>query len=142
MNPRRKSRLYLAIVVLIGIGLTSTLVLYALRSNIDLFYTPGEILQGKGERHEKPEIGQRLRIGGMVMPGSVKRDDKTLEMSFQVYDARGAVTVTYTVSCQTCSARGRGWWRKGYLLQVMLLMRKKYWQNMMRNTHHRKSRKR
>ncbi len=83
MNPRRKSRLYLAMVVLIGISLTTTLVLYALRSNIDLFYTPGEILQGKGERHEKPAIGQRLRIGGMVMPGSVQRDAKTLEMSFK-----------------------------------------------------------
>ncbi|AJJ11376.1 cytochrome c-type biogenesis protein CcmE [Yersinia rohdei] len=108
MNPRRKSRLYLAIVVLIGIGLTSTLVLYALRSNIDLFYTPGEILQGKGERHEKPEIGQRLRIGGMVMPGSVKRDDKTLEMSFQVYDARGAVTVTYTGILPDLFREGQG----------------------------------
>ena len=39
MNPRRKSRLYLAIVVLIGIALTATLMLYALRSSIDLFYT-------------------------------------------------------------------------------------------------------
>lgn len=108
MNPRRKSRLYLAIVVLIGIGLTVTLVLYALRSNIDLFYTPGEILQGKGERHEKPEIGQRLRIGGMVMPGSVKRDDKTLEMSFKVYDARGAVTVTYTGILPDLFREGQG----------------------------------
>ncbi|OVZ85768.1 cytochrome c biogenesis protein CcmE [Yersinia frederiksenii] len=108
MNPRRKSRLYLAIVVLIGIGLTVTLVLYALRSNIDLFYTPGEILQGKGERHEKPEIGQRLRIGGMVVPGSVKRDDKTLEMSFKVYDARGAVTVTYTGILPDLFREGQG----------------------------------
>ncbi|MDN6450070.1 MAG: cytochrome c biogenesis protein CcmE, partial [Enterobacterales bacterium] len=39
MNPRRKSRLYLAIVVLLGLAVTITLVLYALRSNIDLFYT-------------------------------------------------------------------------------------------------------
>ncbi len=54
MNPRRKSRLYLAIVVLIGIALTATLMLYALRSNIDLFYTPGEILQGKGEIMRSP----------------------------------------------------------------------------------------
>ncbi len=91
MNPRRKSRLYLAIVVLIGIALTATLMLYALRSNIDLFYTPGEILQGKGENHEKPEVGQRLRIGGMVMPGSVKRDPNTLQVSFKIYDARGAI---------------------------------------------------
>ena len=58
MNPRRKSRLYLAIVVLLGLAVTITLVLYALRSNIDLFYTPTEILQGKGENHEKPEVGQ------------------------------------------------------------------------------------
>ncbi|CQD69911.1 cytochrome c-type biogenesis protein CcmE [Yersinia enterocolitica] len=113
MNPRRKSRLYLAVVVLIGIGLTTTLVLYALRSNIDLFYTPGEILQGKGERHEKPEIGQRLRIGGMVMPGSVKRDDKTLEMSFKVYDARGAVTVIYTGILPDLFREGQGGGARG-----------------------------
>lgn len=136
MNPRRKSRLYLAMVVLIGISLTTTLVLYALRSNIDLFYTPGEILQGKGERHEKPAIGQRLRIGGMVMPGSVQRDAKTLEMSFQVYDARGAVTVTYTGILRICLGKGRGSWRKGYLLKVIPSMPKKCWQSMMKNTRH------
>lgn len=136
MNPRRKSRLYLAMVVLIGISLTTTLVLYALRSNIDLFYTPGEILQGKGERHEKPAIGQRLRIGGMVMPGSVKRDAKTLEMSFQVYDARGAVTVTYTGILPDLFREGQGSWRKGYLLKVIPSMPKKCWQSMMKNTRH------
>ena len=95
MNPRRKNRLYLALFVLVGLGLAISLVLYALRSNIDLFYTPSEILQGKGPDHELPTVGQRLRIGGMVMPGSVKRDDKTLEVHFKIYDARGAIAVTY-----------------------------------------------
>ena len=108
MNPRRKSRLYLAIVVLIGVALTATLMLYALRSNIDLFYTPSEILQGKGENHEKPEVGQRLRIGGMVMPGSVKRDQKTLQVSFKVYDARGAIDVTYTGILPDLFREGQG----------------------------------
>ena len=108
MNPRRKSRLYLAIVVLIGIALTATLMLYALRSNIDLFYTPGEILQGKGENHEKPEVGQRLRIGGMVMPGSVKRDPNTLQVSFKIYDARGAIGVTYTGILPDLFREGQG----------------------------------
>jgi len=41
MNPRRKNRLWLAVMVLMGIGITITLTLYALRANIDLFYTPG-----------------------------------------------------------------------------------------------------
>ena len=108
MNPRRKKRMTLALLVLIGLGLSITLVMYALRSNIDLFYTPSEILQGKGENHEMPEVGQRLRIGGMVMPGSVKRDDKTLEMSFKVYDARGAITVTYTGILPDLFREGQG----------------------------------
>ncbi|EIC84862.1 cytochrome c maturation protein CcmE [Serratia sp. M24T3] len=95
MNPRRKNRMYLALMVLVGLGLATALVMYALRSNIDLFYTPSEILQGKGKDHELPFVGQRLRIGGMVMPGSVKRDDKTLEVHFKIYDARGAIAVTY-----------------------------------------------
>ena len=108
MNPRRKSRLYLVVVVLIGVALTATLMLYALRSNIDLFYTPSEILQGKGEKHEKPEVGQRLRIGGMVMPGSVKRDQQSLQVSFKVYDARGAIEVTYNGILPDLFREGQG----------------------------------
>ena len=138
MNPRRKSRLYLAIVVLIGIALTATLMLYALRSNIDLFYTPGEILQGKGENHEKPEVGQRLRIGGMVMPGSVKRDPNTLQVSFKIYDARGAIGVTYTGILPTCSAKGRAWWRRACWARATWSMRAKCWPNTTRNTRRRK----
>ncbi|VTP65387.1 Heme chaperone CcmE [Serratia rubidaea] len=49
MNPRRKSRLYLALVVLVGIALTASLVLYALRSNIDLFYTRAKSCRAKGK---------------------------------------------------------------------------------------------
>ncbi|MFC0225301.1 cytochrome c maturation protein CcmE [Serratia aquatilis] len=115
MNPRRKNRLYLALVVLIGIGLTATLLLYALRSNIDLFYTPTEILQGKGENHEKPQVGQRLRIGGMVMPGSVKRDQKSLQVSFKVYDARGAIDVTFEGILPDLFREGQGVVAQGVL---------------------------
>ena len=68
MNIRRKNRLWIACAVLAGLALTIGLVLYALRSNIDLFYTPGEILYGKRETQQMPEVGQRLRVGGMVMP--------------------------------------------------------------------------
>lgn len=95
MNSRRKTRLYLALGVLAGLSLTIALVLYALRANIDLFYTPGEILYGKGESLQKPLPGQRLRVGGMVMPGSVKRDRQSLRVTFKLYDARGVVSVSY-----------------------------------------------
>ncbi|MTH46477.1 cytochrome c maturation protein CcmE [Intestinirhabdus alba] len=95
MNIRRKNRLMIALAVLAGLALTITLVLYALRSNIDLFYTPGEILYGKRETHELPTVGQRLRVGGMVMPGSVRRDPDSLKVNFSIYDAEGSVDVTY-----------------------------------------------
>ncbi|VDZ75771.1 ABC family protein [Salmonella bongori] len=41
VNIRRKNRLWIACGILAGLALTLALILYALRSNIDLFYTPG-----------------------------------------------------------------------------------------------------
>lgn len=124
MNPRRKNRLYLALFVLVGLGLAISLVLYALRSNIDLFYTPSEILQGKGQDHELPTVGQRLRIGGMVMPGSVKRDDKTLEVHFKIYDARGAIAVTYFGILPDLFREGQGVVAQGVMQQNNVVMAK------------------
>lgn len=95
MNLRRKNRLLMASALIIGLGLTFALVLYALRANIDLFYTPGEILYGKEQTQAIPEVGQRLRCGGMVMPGSVKRDPDSLKVTFSMYDARGVVDVSF-----------------------------------------------
>ena len=95
MNPSGKNRMHLGLAVLVGMTVTIALVLYALRSNIDLFYTPGEILYGKGEYEIKPEVGQRLRIGGMVMPGSVQRDPDSLKVNFKVYDAHGVIDIQY-----------------------------------------------
>ncbi len=95
MNIRRKNRCGIGCAVLAGLALTIGLVLYALRSNIDLFYTPGEILYGKRETQQMPEVGQRLRVGGMVMPGSVQRDPNSLKVTFTIYDAEGSVDVSY-----------------------------------------------
>ena len=41
MNIRRKNRLWVALAVIAGLTLTTALVPYALRSSIELFYTPG-----------------------------------------------------------------------------------------------------
>ncbi len=115
MNIRRRNRLYAAVAILLGLGLATALVMYALRSNIDLFYTPGEILYGKGEAHEKPEAGQRLRVGGMVMPGSVRRDPNTLAVSFKLYDARGVVSVSFEGILPDLFREGQGVVAQGVL---------------------------
>ncbi|HEY0211492.1 cytochrome c maturation protein CcmE [Acerihabitans sp.] len=115
MTPRRKNRLYLVVAMLLGAALIVTLMLYALGANIDLFYTPREILEGKGESQQLPHIGQRLRIGGMVMPGSVKRDPHTLKVTFRIYDAVGSVPVSYDGILPDLFREGQGVVAQGVL---------------------------
>jgi len=88
VNPRRKKRLTIVLSILIGLSLVAGLVLYALSQNIDVFYTPTEIHEGKKDTNVKPIIGQRLRIGGLVVPGSVKRDENSLKVHFDLADMR------------------------------------------------------
>lgn len=88
MNPRRKKRLTIVTSILVGLGVVAGLVLYALSQNIDLFYKPSEIHYGKDDSGIKPILGQRLRIGGIVVPGSVKRDNESLKVSFQLTDMK------------------------------------------------------
>ncbi|WP_341501666.1 cytochrome c maturation protein CcmE [Gallaecimonas sp. GXIMD4217] len=94
MNPRRKLRLTIVASVLVGLSVTIGLVLYALSQNIDLFFTPTEIHQGKDG--VTPVPGQRLRIGGLVVNGSVRRAQDSLTVSFDLTDdGGGMVTVRY-----------------------------------------------
>lgn len=88
MNPRRKKRLTIVGSVLVGIAVVAGLVLYALSQNIDLFYTPAEITQGKKDSGLKPQVGQRIRIGGLVVPDTVKRDPDNLKVSFSLSDMK------------------------------------------------------
>ena len=106
MNPRRKQRL--TVVGIIGFLVVSAigLMLYALNDSIDLFYTPSEIVEGKNG--QKPQVGQRLRIGGMVVPGSVKRDQESLAVSFDLIDTGPTVTVTYTGILPDLFREGQG----------------------------------
>lgn len=106
MNPRRQKRLFaISSVVLVVAGAVG-LMLYALNQNIDLFYTPSEIVEGK--QGQRPQVGQRLRIGGMVVPGSVKRDQVTLAVSFDLVDTGPAVTVSYNGILPDLFREGQG----------------------------------
>ena len=87
MNPRRKQRLLVVSGILSALVVAVALILYSLTQNIDLFYTPSEVIHGKQPNNIKPEIGQRVRIGGMVVEGSVDRNPETLTVSFDLSDS-------------------------------------------------------
>ena len=125
MNPRRKKRLTIVTSLIIGLGLVAGLVLYALSQNIDLFYKPSEIYNGKEETGLKAINGQRLRIGGLVVPGSVHRDSESLHVSFKLTDMRmpisfseadPTVTVTYDGILPDLFREGQGIVANGVLV--------------------------
>ncbi|MDG1733739.1 MAG: cytochrome c maturation protein CcmE [Thalassotalea sp.] len=93
MNPRRKKRLAIVSSVLIGAAAVAGFSLYALNENFDLFFTPTEVVNGKADSGIMPVVGQRIRVGGMVVVGSVKRDSESLKVAFKLKDS-GSETIT------------------------------------------------
>ncbi|ARB45272.1 cytochrome c maturation protein CcmE [Alloalcanivorax xenomutans] len=89
MNPVRKQRLIVVLAVFLGLALATALAVYALRQNINLFFTPQQVVNG-----EAP-VGTKMRVGGLVMKGSVVRDPDTLDVTFDVTDGKGTFTVHY-----------------------------------------------
>ena len=102
MRAKRKQRLYLVILLLVGLSIAVSLALMALRENINLFFTPTQIVAG-----EAPE-GVAFRIGGMVVDDSVKRSEQDLTVEFAVTDTAEQVPVKYTGILPDLFREGQG----------------------------------
>jgi cytochrome c-type biogenesis protein CcmE len=66
MTPVRRRRLTFVLIVVLGMGIAVSLTLYALQQNINLFYSPSEIVTGAAPQNRS------IRVGGLVVQGSVK----------------------------------------------------------------------
>ena len=89
MNPLRKQRLYALIAVLIGSLLATWLVVSALSENMNLFYSPSEIL---GVDIDENVI---IRAGGMVKQGSIEKSKDSLSVRFTVTDYQNELIINY-----------------------------------------------
>ncbi len=89
MTPKRKQRLFIVLSIVIGAAVAVGLVTYALSQNINLFYSPADIAAGKAP------VETRIRAGGMVVEGSVKRDPESLRVEFGLTDYVSTVHVVY-----------------------------------------------
>ncbi len=87
MHPIRKQRLYIVVTVLVISSISVGIILYVLRDNINLFYPPIAVATG-----EAP-TGQQIRIGGMVLKGSITR--KGLDIHFTLTDFNANVNVHF-----------------------------------------------
>lgn len=89
MHPVRRRKLIAILLIVTLIALACGLVLYALRQNISLYYTPTQIKQGVAPTMHS------IRVGGMVVKGSIQRAPKNLDVQFELTDYAQTVLVNY-----------------------------------------------
>lgn len=120
MNPRRKQRLTWLLVLVAGVATAIGLMLYAMSQSINLFYTPSdfvEVEQGK----QPPTVGQQMRVGGMVVEGSVERDKDSLQVRFNITDTGPEITVLYQGILPDLFREGQGIVAQGELIEPRVL---------------------
>jgi len=69
-----------------------------------------------------PQLGQRIRIGGLVVPGSVSRDSESLDVSFDLMDLGPKVTVRYSGILPDLFREGQGIVATGVLEKPFLIV--------------------
>ena len=90
MNPIRKQRIYALIAILAGSILAVGLVASALSKNLNLFYSPTDLL------NKNLSSDTLIRAGGMVREGSIKRSDDSLNIEFTVTDFENDLVINYS----------------------------------------------
>jgi cytochrome c-type biogenesis protein CcmE len=92
---------YVAItIIVVGMGLSLFLIIKASEENLVFFYTPSEI------KDEKSLIGKKIRLGGMVLEGSVEK--KPQETQFIITDYKKEIKVRYKGVLPDLFGEGQG----------------------------------
>lgn len=88
LKPKHQ-RLVLISAALIALIAASLLAAYALRNQASYFYVPADIATNP------PEVGQAIRLGGMVEMGSIATASDGITTNFVVQDGKGRVPVQF-----------------------------------------------
>jgi cytochrome c-type biogenesis protein CcmE len=88
MTPRQR-RMTLVAVIVVGVSIAGALALRAFRENVMFYFDPSKVAAGQVKQ------GQRFRLGGMVVKGSVQRQSGSLDVKFTVTDFAHNVPVSY-----------------------------------------------
>ena len=114
MNPKRKQRLIIILGGLVALGLAIGLMTYAMRENINLFYTPSQVASG-----EAP-LEKRIRVGGLVVVGSLVRGEG-LVVTFDITDNAKTIQVRYEGILPDLFREGQGIIATGRLVENNLV---------------------
>jgi len=99
VKPRHKRFAWIALGV-VAIGIATALVLTAFNKNLVFFFSPSDVAANKAP------VGRTFRIGGMVVPGSVKREG--VDVRFAVTDTAKTIPVIYRGQLPDLFREGKG----------------------------------
>jgi cytochrome c-type biogenesis protein CcmE len=99
MKPRQK-RLALIVGGVAVLGIAAYLILSAFQENLVFFFSPSDVVAAKAPS------GRAFRIGGLVEPGSVKREGVLVR--FRVTDTVNTIPVVYQGILPDLFKEGKG----------------------------------
>jgi len=101
---RKRRRLIVVLACGLGLGSATGLSLWALSSDVAFFSSPSQLLQ------QPPGPGRSVRLGGLVVAGSVTRttEDGKPAASFRVTDGAASVTVNFVGILPDLFREGQG----------------------------------
>jgi cytochrome c-type biogenesis protein CcmE len=101
MTPRQK-RLWFIVAGVALVAAAVGLVLFALKNNVSLYFTPTQVYN-----KEAPQ-GRSFRIGGLVEAGSVQRQKDGLTVRFNITDTTKTMPVIYQGILPDLFKEGKG----------------------------------
>ena len=104
-SPKARRGIGLSVMLAV-LGLAAALILNALEDNVVYFYGPSEL-----DSTITPET--RIRIGGLVVEGSIIRQDKIVR--FDVSDGEDDITISYGGVLPDLFREGQGIIAEGYV---------------------------
>lgn len=87
---KRHKRMAFILIGLAGLAVAAGLVLNALNSNLALYISPTEVMAGNAPKDKA------FRLGGLVVKGSLKRQNDGLTVHFDVTDNVKTIPVVFT----------------------------------------------
>lgn len=109
MTPHVRRRLAWLLAALACAGIATALVLNAFRGNLVFFFSPTQVAA-----HEAP-AARAFRLGGLVAPGSVRREGDGMTIRFVVTDTAREVPVVYRGLLPDLFREGKGVVARGQL---------------------------
>lgn len=110
--------------ILVVIGAVGYLALGNFGKNLVYFYTPSEVISLSSDYY-----GKKVRVGGLVVKGSLQVVPHTLKMSFQLTDGAETIPIAFEgvppdLFKEGTGAVAEGYWDRGKVFHSNMIMAK------------------